>query len=137
MWFRYSEEHSLKSLLSIHYNGIMHPLKIALKSNYNEKWKIEKVIKIITLNLKHITFKKIQILYKNNLYSVFFLNILSVYTQQVFLSIFYWLCYYSCPIFSPLYVLHPVSPPPASPFLSSCPWVIHISSLASSCLTLF
>ena len=33
------------------------------------------------------------------------------------------------PIFPPLYSLHPVPPhPPASP-LSSCPWVVHVSSL--------
>ena len=51
-----------------------------------------------------------------------------------FLSIFYWLCYYSCSIFSSLY---PPSfctshPPAVFPIpLSSCPWVVHISSLAS------
>ena len=38
-------------------------------------------------------------------------------------NIFYWLCYYSCPI------------PPLR--LSSCPWVIHISSLASTFPILF
>ena len=49
-----------------------------------------------------------------------------------FLSIFYWLCYYSCPIFSlPFLPLHPApSLPPASPTLTSCPWVVHISSVA-------
>ena len=49
----------------------------------------------------------------------------------LFLSIFYWLYYYSCPIyFSPLFfsVLKP--PPTSIPPLSSCPWVAHISSLA-------
>ena len=53
----------------------------------------------------------------------------------LFLNIFYWLCYYSCPIFfSPLFPsalnLHPTSI--STPPLNSCPWVIHISSLASS-----
>ena len=48
-----------------------------------------------------------------------------------FLNVFYWLCYYSCPI-SPLY-----SPPPCTPLpthitpISSCPRVIHRRSLAS------
>ena len=48
-------------------------------------------------------------------------------------NIFYWLCYYSCPIFFlPFIPLHPELPlPPASPHFSSCPWVIHVSSLAS------
>ena len=43
-----------------------------------------------------------------------------------FLSIFYWL--YSCPIFPPLPCFSP---------LSSCPWVIHLSSLASPFPILF
>ena len=55
-----------------------------------------------------------------------------------FESIFYWLCYYSFPNFSPLAPLFPVLPfPPASPPLSSCPWVVHISSLASPFPILF
>ena len=45
-----------------------------------------------------------------------------------FLSIFYWLCYYSCPTyFLPFIPLHPAPPSPAFPSFSSCPWVIHIS----------
>ena len=46
-------------------------------------------------------------------------------------NIFYCLCYYSCPIFSfiPLWPEHPL--PPAFPHFSSCPWIVHISSLAS------
>ena len=49
---------------------------------------------------------------------------------SLFLSIFYWLCYYSCPnFFSPLYLPPPCTPP--VPLTSSCPWVVHISSLAS------
>ena len=47
-------------------------------------------------------------------------------------NIFYWLCYYSCPNFHLL-------PPstwysaflPAIPLISSCPWAMHISSLAT------
>ena len=40
--------------------------------------------------------------------------------------------------FSPLYSLQPyTSLPPAFPHLSSCPWVVHISSLASPFPTLF
>ena len=43
----------------------------------------------------------------------------------LFLNIFYWLCYYSCPIsprFTPLHPAHPL--PPTFPHYSSCPWVI-------------
>ena len=47
----------------------------------------------------------------------------------VFLSIFYWLCYYSYPSFSPLSPLCPAPQPSSIPPLSSCPWVVHISSL--------
>ena len=48
----------------------------------------------------------------------------------VYRGIFYWLCYYSCPI-SP-----PFPPLPGAPFLqqppfSLCPWALHISSLVS------
>ena len=54
-----------------------------------------------------------------------------------FLNIFYWLCYYSCPIFFSL--LFPSSLPASHhiPPLSSCPWVIRISFLASPFPTLF
>ena len=42
------------------------------------------------------------------------------------------------PFFSPLYRLQPCTPPPTSiPHLSSCPWLVHISSLASTFPTLF
>ena len=53
-------------------------------------------------------------------------------------NIFYWLCYYSCPIFPPSLpsTLHTPSCP-HSPTFSSCPWVIHISSFASTFPTLF
>ena len=50
-------------------------------------------------------------------------------------NIFYWSCYYSCPIF-PLHPAHPL-PPTFPPPFSSCPWVIHISSLASTFPILF
>ena len=53
-------------------------------------------------------------------------------------NIFYWLCYYSCPNFSPFSSLHLVpSFPPAILPLSSCPWVVHISSLATPFPILF
>ena len=53
-------------------------------------------------------------------------------------NMFYWLCYYSCPICPPFTPLHPayLLLPTFSPF-SSCPWVIHIRSLASTFPTLF
>ena len=58
-------------------------------------------------------------------------------TFHFLLNIFYWLCYYSCPIF-PHYSPPPFPPhPPAFPHLSSCPWVVHISSLASTFPILF
>ena len=47
-----------------------------------------------------------------------------------FLKYFYWLCYYSFP-FSPFYPPSTLSPQPSSiPPLSSCPWVVRISSLS-------
>ena len=50
----------------------------------------------------------------------------------LFLSIIYWLCYYSFPNFPPWFPLRPAFPnPPAFPALSSCPWVVHVSSLSS------
>ena len=44
-----------------------------------------------------------------------------------------------CPIFSPFYVLLSCTPSPTiiPPHLSSCPWVVHISSLASPFSILF
>ena len=55
-----------------------------------------------------------------------------------FFKYIYWLCYYSCPICPPT-PLHPAHPPPSHipPPYSSCPWVILISSLASTVPTLF
>ena len=49
-----------------------------------------------------------------------------------FLSIFYWLCYHSFPNILPLIPLPPCPPQLSSiPLpLSSCPWVVHISSLS-------
>ena len=57
------------------------------------------------------------------------------------LNIFYCLCYYSCPISPQLYFPLPCIPPsthipPQTPF-SPCPWVIHVSSLASPFPILF
>ena len=50
----------------------------------------------------------------------------------------YWLCYYSCPISAPsLNSILPTPSLPHSPPYSSCPWVILISSLASTFPTLF
>ena len=52
--------------------------------------------------------------------------------------VFYWLWHYSCPNFSPLPALHPApSSLQHSPQLSSCLWVINISSLASPFPILF
>ena len=50
-----------------------------------------------------------------------------------FWSRFYWLCYYSFPNFSPFVppsALHPQTLQ-HPPHLSSCPWLVHISSLTS------
>ena len=62
-----------------------------------------------------------------------------IFILVFFLSIFYWLCYYSCLIFfssfSPSTLQQPL--PPAFPHLSSCPWVLCISSLASPSPVLF
>ena len=50
----------------------------------------------------------------------------------------YWLCYYSCPISAPsLNSILPTPSLPHSPPYSSCPWVILVSSLASTFPTLF
>ena len=53
-------------------------------------------------------------------------------------NMFYWLCYYSCSIPTP----EPLWPAPSlspafPPCLSSCPWVVHINSLASPFPILF
>ena len=48
-------------------------------------------------------------------------------------NIFYWLCCYSCPNSFPFASLYPVllfPPSIPTPPLSSCPWVMHVSSLA-------
>ena len=61
-------------------------------------------------------------------------SVMNLYIKNTF----YRLCYYSCPIFfSPLSpsTLHP--PLTSIPPFSSCPWVIFISSLASTFPTLF
>ena len=54
-----------------------------------------------------------------------------------FLKYIYWLCYYSCPIPPPIHSILPTPPSYISPPYSSCPWVILISSLASTFPTLF
>ena len=67
----------------------------------------------------------------------YFLEVFSFFS---FLSILYWLCYYNYPIFfsiSSLSALHHTPNPPTVPALSSCPGVIHISSLASVYRILF
>ena len=54
------------------------------------------------------------------------------------LSISYWLCYYSCPKFPPFGSPLPSTfLPSRNAPLSSCPWVMHISSLASPFPILF
>ena len=63
------------------------------------------------------------------------------FNDSSFLNFFYWyiywLCYYSCPISTPS--LNSILPPlpPTFPPYSSCPWVILISSLASTFPPLF
>ena len=57
-------------------------------------------------------------------------------TNSIFfiVIIFYGLCYYSCPAFSPFATLHPEPPTPSSnpPTIDcSCPWVMCLSSLAT------
>ena len=54
-----------------------------------------------------------------------------------FFNIFYWLCYYSCPISPPYSPLPGTLPPTRILPFSSCPWVVHISSLASPFPILF
>ena len=54
-----------------------------------------------------------------------------------FFSMFYWLCYYSCPIsFLPTQSSIPI-PSSIPSYFRSCPWVVHISSLASPFPILF
>ena len=47
-----------------------------------------------------------------------------------FLIIFYWLFYFSCSNFNPIAPLHPALLR-ESPQLCSCPWIVHIRSLAT------
>ena len=74
-------------------------------------------------------------------YSLFFRGcqkLLMLFMDTFFKNIYiYWLCYYSCPIPPPHST--PSCPPPPSriPPYSSCPWVIFISSLASTFPILF
>ena len=80
-------------------------------------------------------------LYVWYLYCVFASRVFYIsYNQAKFKKyIFYWLRYYSRPIFfSPLYYPPPTYPLPlAFPHLSSCPWNVYISSLASPFPILF
>ena len=49
-----------------------------------------------------------------------------------FLNYIYCLCYYSCSKFPPFGPLHPALPiPQAIPHHCPCPWVMHVSSLAT------
>ena len=59
--------------------------------------------------------------------------------SKFFKSIFYWLCYYICLIFFLSFITRCPAPslPPALSHLSSRPWVVHISSLASTSPILF
>ena len=56
-------------------------------------------------------------------------------TESLFL--FYWLCYYGCPNYALLPPPHSTPFPPAIPPLSSYPWIMHISFLASLFSILF
>ena len=71
---------------------------------------------------------------------IFFFSLYFILTSSLtdgkFFWYIYWLCNYSCPISAPsLHLAHPL--PPTFPPYSSCPWVILISSLASTFPTLF
>ena len=57
--------------------------------------------------------------------------------EAFFKKYIYWLCYYSCPIHPSLLPSALKPPPTSSPPLSSCPYIIHISSLASPFSILF
>ena len=71
---------------------------------------------------------------------IFYLDYFIQSSEQLFfflLNIFYWLCYYSSNFF-PFVPFHPVPPFPLAILpLSSYPWVMHISSLATSLHILF
>ena len=71
----------------------------------------------------------------NRLMCTSFFNSL-IFLFFVFLSISYWLCYYSYPNFSPFPLLHSVPLPSSNPPLRSYAWVLHISSLTSPFLIL-
>ena len=65
-------------------------------------------------------------------------RILDSFFNSFFFKYIYWLCYDSCPISTP--PLHSILSTPSlphSPPYSSCPWVILMSSLASTFPTLF
>ena len=63
----------------------------------------------------------------------------SFFKIYILLIVLLQLCYYICPIFSPLHPHLPGTPIPSSlpPNLSSCSWVIHVHSLASPFPILF
>ena len=51
---------------------------------------------------------------------------------HLFLIIYFWLCYHSCPDFFPFVPLHPVPPSlRQSPYPCSCSWAMHVISLAT------
>ena len=62
---------------------------------------------------------------------VFIFCYFSHYDTWQFKKIFYCLCYYSCPNFSPFAFLCPASPHSQYPHRCPCPWVIHTCSLTS------
>ena len=64
---------------------------------------------------------------------------LSVYIFLVFFFILIFYCYWITvvPIFPPLPALPDTSLPSSNPPVSSCPWIVHISSLASPFPRLF
>ena len=66
-------------------------------------------------------------------YILFDMKLFSILSIYIYIfNVFYWLCYYSCPNFSLFTHLRLVSPfSPAILYLSSCLWVMHISSLAT------
>ena len=73
--------------------------------------------------------------FEYNLYTSFVKLIPNYYILFKYILLIMLLQFSQLPPLSPL---HPAPPtPPASPHLSSCPWVVHISSLSSVSYTIF
>ena len=87
-------------------------------------------IKKSHFKIKYFHFLKfILIVYRGHHFSP--LSPISHHLYYLFKYIFYWLCYYTCPNFTPCPPPPGTLISPSNPPLSSCPWVIHINSLAT------